>query len=299
MGYDERILNGLGVLAAVTEAGSFARAGEALGLTPSGVSRAIARLEERVGVRLFDRTTRSVTLTEEGRRFHAQLLPLLDAIEEVAADVAGASARVRGRLRVSVDPWFSRMVLAPKLPLFLSRHPELALEQTVSNHREEMMAGVDVAVRFGAADASSLIARKLLETPVATYASPQYLARRGTPKTPQQLASHDVLLFRDPQTGRPFPWEFSRNGKTFTVDLVGRFTTDDPSTAVAACLAGGGVFQGLTLGLSSWVESGELVVILGGWSNEVYPLYAYHPSRNLPPAKVRAFLDFIQEIACE
>jgi len=297
MGYDERILGGIGVLAAVTEAGSFARAAEVLALTPSGVSRAVARLEERVGVRLFDRTPRSVTLTEEGRRLHMQLMPLLDAIEEAAADVAGASARVRGRLRVSIDPWFSRMVLGPKLPTFLSRHPDLALELTVSNHREDMMAGVDVAVRFGPPDASSLVVRKLLETPVATYAAPSYLARRGTPSTPHELAQHDVLLFRDPQTGRPFPWEFSRDGETFTVEVSGRFTSDDPSTAVAACIAGGGVFQSLALGLSTWLANGELEVILSDWSKETWPLYAYHPSRKFPPAKVRAFLDFVQEIA--
>src|SRR5262245_64416338 len=114
MGYDERILAGVGVLAAVAEAGSFARAAEILGMTPSGVSRAVARLEERVGVRLFDRTPRSVSLTEEGRRFHTHLVPLLDSIEEVATDIAGSAAAVRGRLRVSIDPWFSRMVLAPR-----------------------------------------------------------------------------------------------------------------------------------------------------------------------------------------
>ena len=113
MSFDTRVVTGVGVLAAVTEAGSFARAAEALGLTPSGVSRAVARLEGRVGVRLFDRTPRSVTPTEEGRRFYAQVVPLLASIEEVATEIAGASAAVSGRLRINVDPWFARMVLAP------------------------------------------------------------------------------------------------------------------------------------------------------------------------------------------
>ncbi len=299
MSYDERIFTGVGVLAAVVEAGSFARAAEVMGLTPSGVSRAIARLEAHVGVRLFDRSPRSIALTEEGRRFHEQLLPLLASIEEVATDIAGSAATVRGRLRVSIDPWFARMVLAPRLPDFLDQHPGLSLELTASNHREDMMAGVDVAVRFGPAHVASLIGRKLLETRIVTCASPSYLAARGTPATPHDLVDHEALMFRDPQTGRAFPWEFARDGKAFEVEVSGRFITDDPTTAVTACVAGHGVFQSIELGLSAWFARGELVQILGDWTDERYPLYAYHPSRTLPPAKVRAFLQFVQTLCAD
>src|SRR5271167_3074707 len=112
MSFDTRLLTGAGVLAAVTEAGNFARAAEMLGLTPSGVSRSVARLEARVGVRLFDRNPREVRLTEEGRRFHAQVAPLLEGLDEAVAETAGAASVVRGRLRVSVDPWFARVALA-------------------------------------------------------------------------------------------------------------------------------------------------------------------------------------------
>jgi DNA-binding transcriptional LysR family regulator len=299
MGFDARILTGVGVLAAVAETGNFARAAETLGLTPSGVSRAVARLEARVGVRLFDRTSRAVTLTEEGRRFHAQVAPLLASIEDAATEVAGAAAAVSGRLRVNVDPWFSRMVLAPRLPRFLERHPLVSVDLMVSNHREEMMTGVDVAVRFGPADGASLITRKLLETRVVTCAAPAYLEKHGVPRTPHDLVHHEALLFRDPQTGRPFEWGFSRNGETIDIAVRGRMTTDDPSTAIEACAAGYGVYQSLALGLDPWLRRGELVSILADWSDELYPLYAYHPSRHLPPAKVRAFLDFIQEAAVE
>src|SRR5437016_13741644 len=116
MAFDGRLLGGISVLVAVVETGNFVRAAQALGLTQAGVSRAVARLEARIGVRLFDRSPRSVTLTEEGRRFHAQVMPLLAGIEEAAADAAGTAAVVNGRLRVSADPWFARMVLAPCLP---------------------------------------------------------------------------------------------------------------------------------------------------------------------------------------
>ena len=299
MSFDARLVTGAGVLAAVTEAGNFARAAEILGLTPSGVSRAVARLEARIGVRLYDRSPRSVTLTEEGRRFHAQIMPLLAGIEEAAADAAGAAVVVNGRLRVSVDPWFARMVLAPRLPRFMARYPLLSVDLATSNYREEMMTGVDVAVRFGPPDIASLITCKLFETPVLTCAAPSYLAQHGEPRTPHDLTHHECLLFRDPQTGRAFPWEFHRRGEVVEARIAGRLMMDDPSVAVAACAAGQGVFQGLAMGFGPWLASGELVQILPDWAEERYPLYAYHPSRHLPPAKVRAFLDFVQEISRE
>ena len=297
MVFDTRLLTGVGVLAAVTEAGNFARAAEVLGLTPSGVSRAVARLEARVGVRLFDRNPREVSLTEEGRSFHAHVMPLLAGLDEAAAEVAGAAAVVRGRLRVSVDPWFARMVLAPTLQLFLARYPTLQVDLSTSNYREEMMSGMDVAVRFGPPDDSTLIVRKLLETPVLTVAAPAYLDRHGEPRSPHDLVHHEALLFRDPQTGVPFPWEFHRGGEIVEVKVTSRLVLDDPSVAVSACVAGQGVFQSLAVGLAPFMARGELVRILPDWSEELYPLYAYHPSRHLPPAKVRAFLDFIQEVA--
>jgi DNA-binding transcriptional LysR family regulator len=297
MAFDTRLLTGVGVMAAVTEAGNFARAAEMLGLTPSAVSRAVARLEARVGVRLFDRTPREVSLTEEGRRFHTQVMPLLAGLDEAATEAAGAAAVVRGRLRVSVDPWFARLVLAPRLQQFLVRYPQLAVDLSTSNYREAMMAGVDVAVRFGPPDESSLIARKLLETRVLTVAAPAYLERHGEPRSPQDLSHHEALLFRDPQTGLPFPWEFRRGGKVREVKVSGRLVMDDSSVAISACLAGQGIFQSLAIGLADLLSRGELVQILPEWSEERFPLYAYHPSRRHPPAKVRAFLDFIQEIA--
>jgi DNA-binding transcriptional LysR family regulator len=237
-----------------------------------------------------------VTLTAEGRRFHAQVMPLLAGIEEAATAAAGAAAAVSGKLRINVDPWFARTVLAPNLPRFLGAYPLLSIDLIVSNHRQDMMSGVDVAVRFGPAEGLSLIARKLLETRVLTCAAPAYLDRRGAPLAPHDLQHHETILFRDPLTGLPFPWGFSRNGEEFDVDISGRLVTDDPSAAIEACLAGQGIFQSLELGLGRWLERGELVQILGSWSDETYPLYAYHPSRHLPPAKVRAFLDFVQEI---
>ena len=172
------VLGGISVLAAVVETGNFVRAAETLGLTQSGVSRAVARLEARVGVRLLDRTPRAVSLTYEGRRFHAHVVPLLAGLEEAAAEAADTAHAVRGRLRVNVDPWFARLVLAPRLSDFLAAHPLLSLELLVRDTLGDLVSeGFDVAVRFGEPEPSALITRKLLETRILTCAAPVYLTR--------------------------------------------------------------------------------------------------------------------------
>jgi DNA-binding transcriptional LysR family regulator len=276
------------------ETGNFVRAADSLGLTQSGVSRAVARLEARVGVRLLDRTPRAVSLTDEGRRFHAQVAPLLAGLEEAASDAAQSAHAVRGRLRVNVDPWFARLVLAPRLSGFLAAHPLLSLELLVRDTLGDLVAeGVDVAVRFGEPEPSGLIARKLLETRIIACASPAYLARRGRPRHPSDLEGHECLLYRDPVTGRPFPWEFHRAGKVVQVKVSGRLVFNELATKLTACAAGHGIAQTIEFGLAPMLANGELVQFLADWAEERYPLYAYHLSRHLPPAKVRAFLDFV------
>src|SRR3954453_15109307 len=158
MPFDGRLLSGAGVLAAVVEGGSFVRAGEALGLTPSGGSRAVARLEARVGVRVIDRTPRAGTRTERWRPCHPRVVPLLAGLEEAAADAAGAAATARGRLRVNVVPWVARLVLAPRLWAFLAAPPPPPPELVVPDALGELVAeGFDVAIRFGEPEPSSLV----------------------------------------------------------------------------------------------------------------------------------------------
>ena len=293
MAFDARLLSGIGVMAAVVEHGGFARAAEAVGLTPSGVSRAIARLEAKVGARLFDRHPRMVALTEAGSRFHAEVAPLLAGIAEAAEAAAADSTQVRGQLRLSVDPWFARIVLAPQAPALLARYPELSLALRVTNASDEMLAdGVDLAIRFGEPPSSAMIARKLLDTRILTVAAPSYLAKRPPLRAPADVAKHDAILFRDPQSGRPFSWEFHRGGKIIEVAAAGRLVLDDPSAALAACESGVGLFQSFELGLAPWLASRRLVAVLTDWAEERFPLYAYYASRRQLPAKVRAFLDF-------
>ena len=293
---DARLLSGLEVLAAVVSARSFVRAGDALGLTQSGVSRAVARLEERVGVRLVDRTARAVELTDEGRRFYAQVMPLYAGIEEAVSQAAGAASVARGRLRVNADPSVARLLLAPRLDAFLRAHPEVALELVVRDRLPDLVAeGFDVAVRFGEPEPSALVARRLVDTRILTCAAPRYVAQHGRPKHPRELGGgrHECILFRDPATGRPFPWEFHRRGKVLRVPVTGRFVVNESAVAAAMCVAGHGVAQMMELGGDALLRAKSLVQLLPEWAEERFPVYAIYPSRHLPPAKVRAFVEFL------
>jgi DNA-binding transcriptional LysR family regulator len=296
MAFDFRLLSGIGVLAAVVSSGSFARAAEALGLSASGVSRAVARLEDRVGTRLLDRTTRSLRLTDEGLQFYARVGPLLGGLEEATRLAAGAGEAVRGRLRVNVDPFFSRLVLAPRLPDFLARHPMLELEVFTRDTVGELVAdGVDVAVRFGPSAVPSLIARKLLDTRILTVAAPAYMAARGRPATPSELVDHVCIQFRDPVSLRPFGWEFHRGDEVLPVETTGPLLVTDVGTMLGACIAGAGVAQVMALGVQDALRDGRLVELFPDWPGETFPLYALHPSRHHPPAKVREFIDFCRD----
>jgi len=297
MGFDGRLLSGMSVLAAVVEAGSFSRAGEALGLSASGVSRSISRLEERMGVRLMARTTRSVRLTDEGRRLYEQAAPHLAGIEDAANVVSGAAVTVRGTLRVSLNPIFARCVLAPRLPALMERFPHLELVVAqVADAGDIAAEGVDVAVRFGPQPSSTMSSRLLLRTRVLTVAAPSYLARHGRPKTPAKLAEHDCLQYIDPRTGKPFGWEFHRGREVQTVATTGRLVLTDGDLLVDACVAGAGVAQVLALSVRAQVASGALVELFPDWPGETYPLYVMRPSRRLAPASVEAFLEFCSEI---
>jgi DNA-binding transcriptional LysR family regulator len=293
----ENLSSGISVFAAVVDAGTFAAASELMGMSPPGVSRAIARLEKRLKIRLFNRTTRAVSLTEEGRRFYEQVMPHLRGMEEAAAAAAGGVVTVRGKLRINLDPAFLRIVLSPKLDEFMDAHPELELEFIARDQLGDLIVdGFDLALRFGEPRSSSLIARKLLDTAVVTVAAPSYLARRrGRPAEPQELGRgvHRCLEFRNPETGKPYPWEFHRKRKKLVVETNGRLTVNDPSALLNACLAGSGVAQMLLLGAEPLIREGRLVNLFPDWPDERFPLYAYHPSRHHTPAKTRVFLDFI------
>jgi DNA-binding transcriptional LysR family regulator len=296
MTFDDRVLNGIGVLAAVVRSGSFAVAGKSLSMSQSGVSRAIARLEARLGVRLLERTTRTVKLSEEGRRLYEQIVPLLAGLEEAAASVATSKDTVRGILRVNMDPFIAQLILGPQLSRFLKRFPELKLELISRDRLGDLVAeGFDLAIRFGEPRPSILVARKLLDTRVVTVASPAYLKRAGRPIHPSELevGNHRLIDFRDPETGRAYEWAFRQGRKEIEISSNAQLLLSDVATIHSVCLAGYGIAQLLELGIESLIESGRLEVIFPDWLDERFPLYALHPSRNYLPPKTRAFLDFV------
>jgi len=294
MKLDSRFLAEIPVVAAVVDAGNFIKAGEALGLSQSGVSRAVQRLEQRLGARLFERSPQAVRLTEAGRLFCEEVIPLLGRLEEAAGEAVRSATAVRGRLRINSDPTFARLFLVPRLGEFLDAYPEIEIELTVRDSLGDLVAeGFDAAIRFGEPEPSSLIVRRLLAVRVVTCAAPEYLGRRGRPASPEELKGHECLLFRDSATGKPFPWEFHRGRKIATVSVGGRLVLNDALTQLEACLAGMGVAQLFDLGLEPLLDGGRLVQLFPEWSDECFPLHVYHSSRNFVPAKLRAFLDFV------
>jgi len=295
---DTRILGGVSTLVAVVESGSFVRAAEALGVTQSAVSRAVSRLETRLGIRLLHRTTRSVKLTAEGQRFYEEIAPMLSGIRDAVTSATGAAAVVSGRLRVNIDPFVSRLLLAPQIGSFLNRYPELSLELITRDSLGDLIGeGFDVAVRFGDPPTSSLVVRKVLETRILTVAAPSYIERHGRPTKPSELSRHHCIQFRNPGTGQPFEWEFHQGRKIVPVKTSGRLLLTDVGTMLGACIAGAGIAQVMALGIQDLLDGGQLVELFPDWPNEKFPLFALYPSRTLPPAKLRAFLDFVWKVA--
>lgn len=296
MRYDSRLLSGVTVLMAVVEAGTMARAAETLGITPSGVGRAIARLEARLGIRLLERTTRSLRLSDEGRRFYEQVGPHLDGIEQAAMEASGTAGVVRGRLRVNVAPIVSQTLLSQHIAGFLEAYPELRVELIMRDAVGDLVAdGFDIALRFGEPP-ETLIARRLTDLRVITAAAPSYIARRGRPRHPSELANHDTIDFWDPIRGQPYEWEFQRGDQVLPVQTRARMMTSDAATMLAACCAGVGICQLPPLGAQSLFESGSLIDLFPDWPGERFPLFALYPPRQQRSLKVKVFVHFVEKI---
>ena len=298
--FDERILSGMSILAAIVQCGSFAGAGKALNMSQSGVSRSIARLEARLGLRLFERTTRSVSMTDEGRRLYEQTSPLLTGLADAVASVVEGRAQVRGRLRVQIHRTFAHFLEGVRLRAFLEAHPELELELITRDQLGDLVSeGLDLAIHIGKPPVSSLVVRRLWDTRIVTVAAPSYLKRHGHPAAPQDLVTGKPSLidYRDPETGRPFEWEFHRGRRIVKVPTSGRIILSDIITMHNLCLAGYGIAQVMENAVSRLLRQGKLIDLFPDWPDERFPFYAVYPSRKHLPAKTRAFLDFLASLA--
>jgi DNA-binding transcriptional LysR family regulator len=294
MTFDSKLLSGVSVLFAVVEAGTIARAAEILGVSASGVSRALSRLEQRIGVRLLERTTRSLSLTDEGRRFCEQVRPHMTGIEDAVIEAAGASSTVRGRLRVNIDPYFSRTIMSKHIGRFLTQHPELSVELIMRDSVGDLVAdGFDLAMRFGEPPVGSFVARKLMETRIVTVASPAYIKAHGRPAHPKLIQDHHCIDFYDAEHARPYGWELRRKREVVNLRVKGRLLVSDSGALLEACQAGAGIAQILEVGCEQLLASGRLVPLFPDWSDERFALYAIYPSRLHRAAKVRVFIDFV------
>lgn len=295
--FDARLLSGVGVLSAVVKAGNFLRAAQSMGLTQPAVSRAVSRLEQRLGVKLFHRTSRSVTLTEDGRRFYEAVAPLLAGIEAAAIDARETTGSVHGLLRISVDRIFSRYVLTPALRPFLAAHPDLTVEIVVQDRFGDLISdGLDLGVHSGDPRPTSLLCDRLMDVAVVTCASPAYLAERGMPARPRDIEQgHECVLMRNPATGRPFDWEFVRGEEVVRVTASGRLTVNDPGSLIGGCLGGQGIGQPLEIYVRQHLADGRLVRVLPDWSDETFPVHLYHHRPEFSPERVKVFLRFLQQ----
>jgi DNA-binding transcriptional LysR family regulator len=279
--------------AAVVEAGSFSAAAQRLRSSKSLVSRQIAALEAELGARLFHRTTRSLTLTEEGRGYHAQVVQILGDIAEANRSVTVLGAAPRGRLRINAPMSFGYLHLAPAVPDFLALYPEVEIDLTMSDRFVDLIdEGVDLAVRLGRLGDSSLVARKLAPIRRVVCASPAYLAAHGTPQTPDDLKHHQCLCYSNMSMSDE--WRFTRrDGTAWPVEVHGRLRADNGDALREAALKDLGLVQLPSFIIGRDLQAATLVSVLTDYLAQDANIYAVYPhTRHLSP-KVRAFIDFL------
>lgn len=279
------------VFSAVAEAGSLAGAAKRLRLSPAAVTRAIAALEDHLGVRLFNRTTRSLSLTEAGTRFLDSTRRLLGDLEEAEKTAVGATATPSGHLTLTASVAFGRTHVTALVLDFLQAQPRvtasLLLLDRVVNLVEE---GIDVAVRIGRLPDSTLVARRVGEVRRVLVASPAYLAKRGVPERPDDLKGHDVIAFTGLLPGRE--WRFADDGRDAAVVLVPRLEVNDAAAGIAGAERGDGITIALSYMVAGAVAEGRLVPVLDRYSPPAVPVQLVYPRARTMAAKVRAFLDF-------
>jgi len=272
---------------------SFVRAAEQLDVSVSAVSRAVAALEARLGVRLLQRSTRRVGLSEAGRVHVARCEALLAELSDAEAAIAERNTALRGSLKASVPSGFGLTHLAPMLPEFLARHPELALDLHMSNRFVDLIEeGFDVAIRVGALRDSRLAARKLDTNYRVPVAAPAYLAAHAAPRHPRDLAKHPCLILDIGE--HPDTWTLLRGATRHTVRVQGPLCSNQVLALRAACEAGLGVGLLPQFALHAALASGRLQRVLPAWQSAEQGIYALYPSHRFIPAKVRAFVDFIE-----
>lgn len=277
------------------EAGSFSAAARRLGLTAAAVSRNVARLETRLGLRLFHRSTRHLTLTESGERFFREAGAGMEALERALANVSVAASQPSGTLKLSMSPSFGADYIVPLLPEFMARFPAVVLDLHLENRPVDLIQeGFDAAIGGGFELPSGVVARVLARAHVVAVASPAYVARAGKPRVPSDLIEHDGIVLRSPSSGRIRAWPLrNRAGEHAVVELRTRVVINDPESVCRCALLGLGIAFIATMNAVQHLRSGALVRLLPDWHADIGPISLYFSGRKQLPAKTRVFVDYI------
>jgi DNA-binding transcriptional LysR family regulator len=280
----------------VADLKGFAPAARKLGLSPSGVTRLIAALEDRLGARLLQRTTRQVALTDAGTRYLERARRILADVEEAEGAAEGERTRPSGRLAVSAPVGFGRLHVSPVMSAYLTRYPEVLGELRLSDRMINLVEdGVDLAIRIGHLPDSSLVARQVGEMRRIVVASDGYLKQRGEPKTPQAIASHATIQF-GATTAQP-DWRFVEEGREVRVTSTPRFTTNSADAAIQYAEQDGGLTRVLAYQAAEAIKAGRLQIVLEKFEAPPLPIHIVYPTSRLLSAKVRAFIDLVIEIS--
>lgn len=285
-------LHEIEVFIAVADAGSFAKAGARLRLSPPAVTRAISALEERLGARVFNRTTRSLTITDVGQRFLEGARRVLTDLESAEKEAVGETGAPQGHLTVTASVTFGRSALAPLVCNFLAQHPRVSISvlllDRIANLVEE---GIDLAVRIGPLPDSSLVAKRVGTVRRVLVASPGYLARCGTPSSPADLRLHSMIAFTGLMPNREWRFLDGRSGNS--VSFMPRLEINDAVAAIAAAEMGDGITIALSYMVANQIREGRLVTVLDSVTPPPVPIHLVYPQNRLIAPKLRAFVDFV------
>ena len=287
-------LGAMRAFARVAESGSFSIAARLLGRSKAVVSKQVASLEAALGVQLLARTTRQVRLTEIGRSYFERCVQVLAELDDLESNVQQSQSSPRGVLRVTAPQTFAELHLSDAVREFLLRYPELKMELVLTDRLVDLVDdGFDVAIRVGQLEDSSLLARRLASSSVVACASPAYLARRGVPRTPEQLADHDLVL--DANLRQPGIWRFRRGTRTLNVRVSGRLQVNSAVTVRHLLVGGAGIGVCPEFVVRDDLEAGRLVPLLADFGGYDLGVYAVYPHTRHVPSRVRVFVDFLAE----
>lgn len=280
----------------VVEAKSFAAAAAQLGMTPSGVSRAVSRLEEQLGARLLFRSTRSLRLTDDGASFHARCKEILADLAEATEALGYASRKPTGKLRIGVPAAVGRTVIIPRLAEFEQRYPDIRLELSMCDYAYDLNEeGIDCAIRVGPLEDSSLIARKIGYLRNVMIASPEYLAKHGAPQSIEDLKDHRCINYVMPN-GRPRQWYFETPSGQVAVDIEGHLLINDAESVIQAVVAGLGITQAPHVIAACMLDFGKLELVMTDTTSTGKPVWIVYPQKKHLSARVQAFIEWVREV---